>query len=553
MTGSIEVELPRYTIAPLDRHQDQYWETSAEGRDGDGEDQHLLERGDRAESTLSMIEEGRVRGYLRGGSWRAFHWRKLIVGRKLYRIQYEDELREPPAEVNFEDLVHFLLDWGAVPDSMGWEKLRSGGLWTPAGTVLLRKRDDDDDEMDDTKRKHGGVDWVLRTSMPDESDGILSLTIRWTTRDSTRSVAETRGAASLPPGWGRLNQPALLEPNDRLRKNEKDLPTRIEQMKAEHKYSIDSSSFRFRAEDNQIQSLLWEQKNVETGFVCEPFRTYEQSSAGLWFACAASALLSRKQSSSGGLWALEIPTEVKAFVRKDSIPCGIMVLLGILQESDAPQWSTQKDTQNEGSERAMRHHQRFQARLAAERLEKTMPSEQARIHRMNREAKERHEQHNDMMANLSEKREREERTIKDAIASPRMGVQKVADACLMWLIERGEVGREWTVEHLAEAVLYLIVVDLQNARQSEEGKDEEGEAMRIVRLLDEWMSWSSAGGMKKQQYHMLEGEKDRVAFCFAISLVAVVAEAMNSNNAGMGKVGIDMLECLRLWRKVRLG
>jgi hypothetical protein len=40
----------------------------------------------RAESSLSMIEEGSVRGFLRGGSWRTFHWKKLVMGRKLYRI-----------------------------------------------------------------------------------------------------------------------------------------------------------------------------------------------------------------------------------------------------------------------------------------------------------------------------------------------------------------------------------------------------------------------------------------------------------------------------------
>ena len=81
-----------------------------------------------------MIEKGRVRGFLRGESWRTFHWKKLVVGRKLYRIQYADELREPPAEIDFSDLVHFLLDWGAVPDESGWGKLKSGGLWTPGGT-----------------------------------------------------------------------------------------------------------------------------------------------------------------------------------------------------------------------------------------------------------------------------------------------------------------------------------------------------------------------------------------------------------------------------------
>jgi len=68
------------------------------------------------------------------------------VGRKLYRIQYEDELREPPAEIDFSELIHFLLDWGAIPDPMGWgKKLKSGGLWTPAGTILLRKAEDENE------------------------------------------------------------------------------------------------------------------------------------------------------------------------------------------------------------------------------------------------------------------------------------------------------------------------------------------------------------------------------------------------------------------------
>jgi hypothetical protein len=61
-----------------------------------------------------MIEKGRVRGFLRGESRHTFHWKKLVVGRKLYRIQYVDELREPPAEIDFSDLVNFLLDWRGV-------------------------------------------------------------------------------------------------------------------------------------------------------------------------------------------------------------------------------------------------------------------------------------------------------------------------------------------------------------------------------------------------------------------------------------------------------
>lgn len=121
MTSLIEVDLPRYTIAPLDRSDPDYWRLDASSFAGD---RHALLR---AESTLSMVEEGRVQGFLRGGSWRTFHWKKLVVGRKLYRIQWEDELREPPAEIDFSDLVHFLMDWGAVPNAGGWEKFEAWG------------------------------------------------------------------------------------------------------------------------------------------------------------------------------------------------------------------------------------------------------------------------------------------------------------------------------------------------------------------------------------------------------------------------------------------
>jgi len=127
--------------------------------------------------------------------------------------------------------------------------------------------------------------------------------------------------------------------------------------------------------------------------------------------------------------------------------------------------------------------------------------------------------------------------MKEAIASPKMGTKAVAEACLAWLIQKGEVGSEWTVEQLAEAVLYLMVVD----------QIEDGEAQRTVGVLDEWMTWNQAGGMKRQQLAFLETRK--VEFCFAASLLAVIQQAATST----GKSSADMLECLKSWRKVRLG
>ncbi len=526
MTTLVEVELPRYTVTPLQRSSDDYWRTTAEGQEHEQEHHRLLER---AESTLSMVEEGRVRGFLRGGSWRAFHWRRLIVGKKLYRIQYEDELREPAAEIDFSDLVHFLLDWGAVPDAMGWEKLKSGGLWTPAGTVLLRKAD----SGNETPKQH--LDWVLRTTMPDESDGVLSLTVRWP--KDIELVSDLRGAASLPPGWGRLTQPALLESKDleKPRIEAQNLPVRTEGLKLANKHTLPSTSFRFHATDNLIHQLHWESSHIETGSMSHPF-LHHHPTASTWFTAATSSLLSISHNTTS-LWSHILPTHIVTFASRPSVPCGILVLLSILSEDLAPQWhsTTSKPTTNP----SLLHHQRFLAQREAERLEATLPTAQAHIHKLNREAEFRRQTQNDMMAQIAERKARDEQRENDAIASPRMSYTAVAEACLAWLIQQGEVGREWSVEQLAGAVLYLIAVD-----EREEGN----EGRKVLEVLEEWLDWSNAGGMKRQQYNFLAERK--VEFCFAAALVAVI---QRSEGTSRGNASVDMMECLKTWRKVRLG
>lgn len=528
MSTLIEVELPRYTITPLERNGDNYWRTTDQLATGVGEQNALLER---TESTLSIVEEGRVKGFLRGGSWRAFHWRKLMVGKRLYRIQYEDELREPAADVDFSDLIHMLLDWGAVPDAMGWEKLKSGGLWTPAGTVLLRKADIAG-ETDKTPR-----DWVLRTTVPDESDGVLSLTIRWS--KDVDSVAETRGAASLPPGWGRLSQPTLLPTmeTEETTRERQDLPARIIALEMASKHSMDSTSFRFHISDNIIKQLHWESADVTTGFISEPFFTLH-STASNWFAAATASLLAQSHSMNSSPWSYSLPKDICNTSVKASVPCGVLVLLSILEENATPQWVTNTENYSKPIP-AQRFHGRNMARMEAEKLEATMPPEQARIHRMNREAEDRRQRNIEIMAQSAERREKDERRQNDAVASPRMDNQGVAEACLAWLIQQGEIGREWTVNQLAGAALYLIAVDHRH---------EGNEAKRITEVLDEWMDWSTAGGMKRQHIKFLE--ERRVEFCFAASLLAVIQK---SEGLGHGKAHSDVMECLRMWKKVRLG
>ena len=158
MSGVVEVTLPKFSITPLDREEDTgYWKLN------------------RRPSTL------------KGGTWTIFNWNLLITGSRLYRLQYSDDLQIPQAEIDFGELMAFLLDRGALPDIKGLHMLRVSGLWTPTGTSLLLSLD--------TLNK------VLKVSVPNDSDGVLSLTLHW------NSAWDQRDPEHLSPGWMRLRLP----------------------------------------------------------------------------------------------------------------------------------------------------------------------------------------------------------------------------------------------------------------------------------------------------------------------------------------------------------
>jgi hypothetical protein len=155
----IEVELPRYAATPWDRFNDKqrYWTLSRHP---------------------SMIP---------GGTWTTFHWRTNAIGIKTQRVEYADQLRQPQAEIAFDELVSYLLDLGAVPDPHGWKLLRSTGLWTPVGCALMKSPN--------------GRETALTVAPLDDADGNLSLAVSWS------STWTTRDSSSLPPYWVRLPPP----------------------------------------------------------------------------------------------------------------------------------------------------------------------------------------------------------------------------------------------------------------------------------------------------------------------------------------------------------
>jgi hypothetical protein len=66
-------------------------------------------------------------------------------------------------------------------------------------------------------------------------------------------------------------------------------------------------------------------------------RIQSRKSDGVWFASVATAFGTSSQTI---LWNYKIPDDICSFSRKESIPCGVLVLLGIVDESETPEWAT---------------------------------------------------------------------------------------------------------------------------------------------------------------------------------------------------------------------
>ncbi len=121
----------------------------------------------------------------------------------------------------------------------------------------------------------------------------------------------------------------------------KGLAGRIEEFRSILKAAQRSESLRFHVDGDAVTEVFWEHSKIETGSKTSLWQTGNKSAAS-WFTSAASALLQRKDSR-GGLWGFEIPSNLLTFTKQDSIPCGVMVVLGMIAEIDTPKWQTEEE------------------------------------------------------------------------------------------------------------------------------------------------------------------------------------------------------------------
>ncbi|KAI1662298.1 hypothetical protein F4813DRAFT_344091 [Daldinia decipiens] len=515
----IEVELPRYAVTPCDRFEETelYWRPS------------------RQPSSIP------------GGSWTTFNWQTRAIGAKTQRVEYADQLRQPQVDVAFDKLIAYLLDLGAIPDAHGWKLLRSTGLWTPMGCSLMKSPD--------------GQHEALTIAPLDDSDGHLSLKANWSSHWTTRDFS------SLPPYWIRLPPPPPPEPSEitgavgpeetpssaQGGDEEGDIEKAREKGHSSlHKESLDS--IQRQAEKNSrttitcqisVEGLISAKSQDEAvissinlqNLYIEHLRIRPGKTDGIWFSSVATAYGTTSQTV---LWNYKIPDEILAFARRDSLPCGILVLLGVVDESQTPEWATNYNGQEEARDLFFRRSADQRAAVMAESKMTPPEREIAAGERMQREMNQRLQDMRDR--SRLENQRREVRT-SEALQSPKWDTKLVAEHNLHWLKQNQEcaiasdvnISANLTLRDVVGSVLHRMILDGQFASS-------------ICKMLDLWKSWADNGGMRRSDLEALRD--DQVVFALASLLVALVKD---TSTAHEGTLSLDLQECLRMWKIVRLG
>lgn len=570
----IEIELPRYAVTPWDRFQNrlEYW-------------------------TLSRNPSS-----IPGGSWTTFNWRTNAIGFKTQRVEYADQLRQPQVDVAFDELVAYMLDLGAVPDAHGWRLLRSSGLWTPVGCSLMKSPD--------------GQHSALMLAPLDDADGNLSLSVTWEPEWTSRSFSDLPpywvSMPAPPPEYKEVEKTA--EPSTPTTQQQEEPATATPSLSrpatagtkdaghvtdglvatAEPGASIRKSSFDSVAHqcavnaqmpitcqisvDGIVAALTEEKRRVgqaggggigrnnTAGSGNFPLsssvsldslyiehirvRTGSGQTDGVWFASAATAYGTTSQTI---LWNYRIPEDILTFARRETVPCGVLVLLGAADESETPEWATHHAHDHQQTMEL--HMQRLNEQRAAEQAEMrlTPQDREAAVRaRMQREGMQRI---SDMRARLRQDQDRREKREMEALHSPRWDTLRVAEHSLRWLHKNkpqllgGSGGaatgtRSGGLSTATTSVAVKDVVGFVLHRMVRDGQF----AGQLCRMLDRWKTWADLGGMRKTDLQALQ--VDMELFAYATLLMALIKD---TSTALEGTLSVDLQDCLRMWRKVRLG
>jgi hypothetical protein len=390
-----------------------------------------------------------------------------------------------------------------------------------------------------------GREKALAIAPLDDSDGHLSLAVNWSSQWTTRDHSH------LPPYWVRLPPPpkqsaekeeasssangddAAVSPvgaeSSSIRKDSMD-STQQEVESNAKKYitcqiSVDGIVTALTQED-RLQSNL----KLDSLYI-EHIRIQPSKSAGIWFASAATAYGTTSQTI---LWNYKIPDDVLSFARKETVPCGVLELLDVVNDSDTPEWATSHD-----ADHAMTlelHVRRVNEQHAAMVTESRMEPAQREAAARERAMRENQQRMQDMRDRMRRDAQRKDARLMEAFQSPRWDTKRVAEYCLDWLKSRAHVPADVTgIKDVVGMLLHRMVLDGQFSAT-------------LCSILDLWKAWADNGGMRKSDFDAIR--EDLATFAQATLLIALIKD---TSTALEGTLSLDLQECMNMWRKVRLG
>ncbi|EPS39905.1 hypothetical protein H072_6234 [Dactylellina haptotyla CBS 200.50] len=531
MSGTVEVEHPRYSIQPLPRDDAKYWRKSSE------------------------------RSGIRGGSWTIFNWHKIVTGRVHYQMKLRERMSQPQAEVDFEKLVTFLLDRGAIPDAEGVRLLKTMGLQTPRMTRLLTT-------SGAAKRS------ILVVSNPEDAEGHLSLSLFWADELSARNEG------SLPPYWARLQpgevllekapEPTESEEEEETKEKIAEIPDTTEEETgepSEKTFDVKSeiaptsekepppsfppiytpAAWGAEEDKGRLPVRLYlgdtglEDAKIETMDGSDVYGSFRYdhlkfqypggtSNMNLWFAAGAVTTIGEGHK---GLWKYAIPLDVIRFAQKDTMPHGALVWLGLVEEEETPMMVARREAKVKAFHD--QRHQDFLNGIRQRELEKNMPESMRQQAERQRHMANAQSMLQRQREEQREKQEEEFQRKERALTSHRVAHTVVAGACMDWLRKEQLIPEAATLQETCDGLLYKMLFD-------EEFAD------RVCKVLDGWKGWGEIGIMNDR--HLDEMKADLGGFCFAGVLLSIIAERAKNAETWAGS---DLAECQRVFRSVYLG
>ncbi|KAL8765761.1 MAG: hypothetical protein Q9209_007268 [Squamulea sp. 1 TL-2023] len=362
---------------------------------------------------------------------------------------------------------------------------------------------------------------ALRMSIPDDSDGLLSLALQW------KPAWNQRKRSSLPPSWIRLEfkasasspagsktvddaEEATIPTNKSSTKDDsqdeevlekKELPKTSSDRPPLPSYSPSPTSLRFRLTSSsthpylQIRSPTYERHYEPLRFA--PLPSLDSTSPTATWLAPLSLTLSL--SSSFPTTFLTLPHSLHHLCIGSSIPCRVLVLAHLLSPYDAPEWETPEPQNN-----PFEAHERFRASEQAIAREQILPEAQRQQAARLRQSEELSAMLTRARKKQRERAEREEKREREAVNSTRLQAKLVANTALGFLEGEGEALDVTTVtdKGLGEgkgASLTAVERLLVGIYRAHAGIDAEENAWAVdtCEMLDRWRDWTERGGMNR--------------------------------------------------------